>query len=138
MENTDQILDAPQSNEIQLQYAGFWIRVGAYLIDVILLVIVNAAISLITTPIGGEAAIVGLLIFLILWVGYFPYMESSENQATIGKMAVGIKVGDANGRRITFANALGRFFAKLLSGMILYIGYMMVGWDEKNQGLHDK
>ena len=53
-------------------------------------------------------------------------------------MAVGIKVGDQNGEQISFGNALGRYFSKILSALILLIGFMMVGWDEKKQGLHDK
>ena len=53
-------------------------------------------------------------------------------------MAVGIKVGNENGERISAGNAAGRFFGKILSGLILYIGYMMAGWDKKKQALHDK
>lgn len=65
-------------------------------------------------------------------------MESSVGQGTIGKMIVGIKVGDADGNQISFGNALGRYFAKILSFLILCIGFMMAGWDEKKQALHDK
>jgi uncharacterized RDD family membrane protein YckC len=65
-------------------------------------------------------------------------MESSASQGTLGKMAVGIRVGDHEGEQITWPNALGRFFAKFLSSMIFYIGFMMAGWDNKKQGLHDK
>jgi uncharacterized RDD family membrane protein YckC len=65
-------------------------------------------------------------------------MESSSRQATLGKMAVGIKVGNEQGQRISPANALGRVASKILSGLILYIGYIMVGFDARKQGLHDK
>jgi uncharacterized RDD family membrane protein YckC len=134
MENLDQVLDAPASGEEQQRfvYAGFWIRVAAFVIDFILLLIAEFLVALVLP----EA--LASMIFVALWVGYFCGMECSENQATIGKMAVGIKVGDANGEQLSFPNALGRFFAKFLSGFIFYIGFMMAGWDVKKQGLHDK
>ena len=65
-------------------------------------------------------------------------MESSAKQATLGKLAVGIKVGKENGEKLSFGNALGRYLSKILSAITLCIGFMMVGWDKKNQALHDK
>lgn len=70
------------------------------------------------------------------WI-YEAAMESSSKQATLGKMALGLKVTDLEGRRISFARATGRHFAKLLSGMILLIGYIMAGFTERKQALHD-
>ena len=70
------------------------------------------------------------------WI-YEAVMESSSKQATLGKMALGLKVTDLEGRRISFARATGRHFAKLLSGMILLVGYIMAGFTERKQALHD-
>jgi uncharacterized RDD family membrane protein YckC len=64
-------------------------------------------------------------------------MESSSNQATLGKMAVGIKVTDEFGHRISFARTSGRHFAKYISALILMIGYIMAGITQKKQALHD-
>jgi uncharacterized RDD family membrane protein YckC len=64
-------------------------------------------------------------------------MESSSKQATLGKMALALKVTDLQGRRISFARATGRHFAKIISGMILLIGYIMAGFTERKQALHD-
>ena len=61
-----------------------------------------------------------------------------SSQATLGKMALGLKVTDVHGRRLTFGNALGRSLAKILSGLILAIGYIMAAFDDRKQGLHDK
>jgi uncharacterized RDD family membrane protein YckC len=133
MENVDQILDAPVLDEQRrFEYAGFWIRVAAYIIDGIILGIAQVLIGLILPE------IVASLVSIAVGVAYFCGMECSENQATLGKMAVGIKVGDARGEQLSFPNALGRYFAKILSALILCIGFMMVGWDDKKQGLHDK
>ncbi|MEO5979932.1 MAG: RDD family protein [Chryseolinea sp.] len=136
MDNTDQILDAPAFAGQKLQYAGFWVRVGAVLIDGIILAVVNGVLSLVIA--SGSNPFLPAITALILQILYFPIMESSAHQATAGKMALGLKVGDAEGRQLSFGNALGRYFAKILSALILYIGFMMVGWDDKKQGLHDK
>jgi uncharacterized RDD family membrane protein YckC len=83
-------------------------------------------------------------IFMLAGVGivaqwlYFAYLESGEKQATWGKQILGIYVTDLAGYRITFARASGRFFAKLISGLIpLGIGYVMAGFTERKQALHD-
>ena len=80
----------------------------------------------------------GLAVLVIFgsWL-YEAFMLSSQYQATLGKMIFGMKVTDLYGNRISFARATGRHFAKWLSGMILGIGYIMVGFTERKQGLHD-
>lgn len=134
-----------------MPYAGFWIRVGASLIDTIVLYIVLSIFALIfgmgigaMSGLGdaGDTAASGIsvlifLIFLVIPVGYFVVLESGPWQGTLGKKAVGIIVTDANGGRISPLRALGRYFAKILSGIILLIGYIMVAFTDKKQGLHD-
>jgi len=136
----DQILDSPIDSHRTLNYAGFWIRFGAYIIDAIILWIVQVAIGFLLIAdysiFGGNIAM--SLFQIVLGIAYFCGMESSSRQATLGKLAVGIKVGDENGQQITFGNALGRYLGKILSALILCIGFMMAGWDDKKQALHDK
>ncbi len=74
-------------------------------------------------------------IFVIL---YYTLMESSKYQATLGKIALGIKVVDTANQGLTFAKALLRTLSKLISGALLAIGYIMIIFDERKQGLHDK
>jgi uncharacterized RDD family membrane protein YckC len=116
-------------------YAGFWRRVAAALIDGIILGIVltplNAAISD-----GGVDPSTSLLSTVAYWL-YYALMESSSRQATLGKMALQIKVTDLQGARISFGTATVRYFSKILSGLILGIGFLMVAFTEKKQGLHD-
>lgn len=138
MENLDQILDSPAAEQKKFPYAGFWIRVVAYLIDGILLAVINFIIGLVMGSAGTGAGTMGSVISLIIGLVYFSVMESSESQGTVGKMVVNIKVGDSNGERISLSNAMGRWLAKILSAILLCIGFMMVGWDDKKQGLHDK
>lgn len=82
------------------------------------------------------ALIVGGISIIIQWL-YYALMESSSKQATLGKMALGIKVTDMNGNRISFGRATGRFFGKIISGLILNIGYIMAAFTQKKQALHD-
>ena len=92
------------------------------------------------TPEYAHFTMVNLVVspaFLLAYWAYFAIMESSSKQATLGKMAMGIVVTDKNGRRISFGRAVGRNLGKIISGIILYIGYLMIAFTEKKQGLHD-
>lgn len=82
------------------------------------------------------ALIVGGISIIIQWL-YYALMESSAKQATLGKMALGIKVTDMTGNRISFGRATGRYFGKIISGLILNIGYIMAAFTQKKQALHD-
>ena len=77
------------------------------------------------------------LISVLINVSYYALMESSKHQATLGKMALGLKVVDIYGRPISVGRAYGREFAKILSALICLIGYIMAGFSAKKQALHD-
>ena len=68
---------------------------------------------------------------------YFALMESSAKGATLGKIALGLRVVDLNGNRIGFGRATGRYFGKLISGAILFLGYIMAAFTQQKQALHD-
>lgn len=69
---------------------------------------------------------------------YYALMESSKYQATLGKIVMGIKVVNKDGRGLDFSKALLRNLSKILSGLIIGIGYIMIIFDDRKQGLHDK
>ena len=74
---------------------------------------------------------------VVTWL-YHALMESSEWQATVGKKALGLVVTDLDGRRVSFWRATGRHFAKIVTNMVpAFIGYIMAGFTEKKQALHD-
>jgi uncharacterized RDD family membrane protein YckC len=126
-----------------MNFAGFWIRVLAYIIDMIPLLVIGIVLALVSgrpivdpdpaAPIYGYSDIIGLVVGIAYFVGF----ESSSYQATPGKMALGLIVTDLDGRRISPARAIGRYFAKALSGLVLLVGYIMVAFTERKQGLHD-
>jgi uncharacterized RDD family membrane protein YckC len=118
-------------------YSGFWTRFLAYLLDfVVELVLIGFAAFLIERYEGIHLLLGGLFLFALSWL-YFAGMESSKYQATLGKMLIGVRVVDAAGNRISFLRATARYFAKILSRISLGIGYFMVGFTKKKQGLHD-
>lgn len=134
------------------RYAGFWIRVIAAIVDWILIQIVVLPVSFVVGAMIGVAGVathssgfgvqlfsggVGSIIGLVgAWL-YNALLESSPRQATVGKMIFNMKVTNLQGQRLSFANATGRHFAKILSVLTLFIGFIMVGFTEKKQGLHD-
>lgn len=131
-------------------FAGFWWRFLAYIIDMAILwvpsyVIQTVLRDTVRMPIPIRhgipmfpplASLAGLAAMAMEWL-YFALMESSSYQATLGKMACGLIVTDMEGRQITFGRATGRYFSKIISKIILYIGFMMAGWTERKQALHD-
>lgn len=143
------ILDQTQEQSVKdWQYAGFWIRFGAYIIDMIILYAAFFVLMLVLgSLVVSQAMSPGNLInyqfgfqigFTVLGLLYFSLLESSSYQGTLGKYAVGIKVCDAQQQQISFPNALGRYLGRILSTIILLIGYIMIGFDQYKQGLHDK
>ena len=138
-------------------HAGFWMRFAAILIDGILIGAVN---SIVMTPLLGQTfqmamsaesgdltqfdlmawittfIVSNIVVTVISWL-YFAFMESGSMQGTLGKKLLGIKVTDMDGGRIGFGRATGRYFGKILSGMILMIGFLMAAFTEKKQALHD-
>ncbi len=140
----------------QVRWAGFWLRVVAYIIDYIIL---NIALSFVTLPMMAHMGLeqwmghppqspaqiaaffatfakIGILAFFVNWL-YFSLMESSAWQATVGKKTLGLEVTDLAGHRISFARATGRYFGKIISAIIFCIGFIMAGFTEKKQALHD-
>jgi uncharacterized RDD family membrane protein YckC len=108
-------------------YAGFWLRVAASLIDSVLLGFVGGILG---TKENG-------LLALLIWLAYFSAMECSKYQGTLGKIALGLRVTDLNGTRLTPLNAVGRNLGKILSSLILGIGFLMAAFTAKKQALHD-
>ncbi|PYV85275.1 MAG: RDD family protein [Acidobacteria bacterium] len=134
------------------RYGGFWIRFVAAIIDALALGIVvwpvSGMLALMIGVAGGRVDMPGIGIHLVRgiviwtmflcagWI-YEAAMESSSKQATLGKMALRLKVTDEHGSRISFARASARYFSKILSRMILMIGYIMAGFTARKQALHD-
>lgn len=157
-----EIIEEPYNKKFA--YAGFWARFAAYLIDRIILGAASlfilipllvvfayaAKLSEISTTeelmkmdnlLRLSAALGGLLLFALLklvlhWL-YYALMESSKFQGTLGKLALDIKVTNYEGNRIGFGKATGRYFARIITNMTMLIGYIIAGFTERKQALHD-
>lgn len=145
----------------RVEYAGFWLRFLALLVDNVVL---GLGLVLVLIPLifltglrellgqfhpdeelndGGIFVLMGFVFLLataslvLTWL-YHALMESSEWQATLGKKALGLVVTDMTGQRVSFARATGRHFGKIITNLVpLFIGYIMAGFTVKKQALHD-
>ena len=130
-------------------YAGFWYRFLAYLIDTLISLCVFFPLGFVLglvmvatgmDPKSPEMLVVRLGIngvsVILGWL-YFALCESSTWQGTVGKKLLELRVTDMNSQRISFAKATGRHFGKILSALILLIGFIMIAFTEQKQGLHD-
>ncbi len=132
--------------DAKLEYAGFWIRFGAKLIDGVVLFMFELML-LTPDPAGPAAGDPGLLSVLLVTVGFFfvrlifgalySILLVGRYGATLGKMVCGLKVVNQDGDRISYARASGRFLAEFLSFVTLAFGYLLVAFDGQKRALHD-
>jgi uncharacterized RDD family membrane protein YckC len=136
------------------RYAGFWRRFWAFIVDGFIIGVIMMPFSLglwgtivamgqsgtdnveTIARIIAASMMAWLLRAVATWL-YGALFESSAWQATPGKKLLGLMVTDLEGHRISFLRASGRAFGKWFSGLILGIGFLMVAFTEKKQGLHD-
>jgi uncharacterized RDD family membrane protein YckC len=127
-------------------YASFGERLGAIIIDAIVLFVIFTLMAFIAAAYidnnyyVDKDEVYGIMYFVFIvfsWL-YFAISESSKYQGTLGKRLVKIEVTDMGGNRISFGQATGRYLGKIISQLILYIGYLMVLWTDKKQALHDQ
>ncbi len=130
----------------EVVYAGFWKRYAAYFLDSVVVAIINVPVSLVFNLIGAASgnetlavvlSMVAMLGGFVIGIGYYAGFHASKGGATLGKMAVGIKVVRSDGERITFLRGVGRYFGFILSSLTLMIGFIMAAFTERKQALHD-
>src|ERR1700730_4281808 len=147
---------SPETGELRprapVKFAGFWLRLAAYIIDPILLGFVVGTVILMplmaragisadnpwtfyTSP-NRQIVAMQLLVAMASWL-YWALLESSSWQATLGKKALGLMVTDLEGRRVSFGRASGRHFGKIISWLTLLVGFIMAGFTQRKQALHD-
>jgi uncharacterized RDD family membrane protein YckC len=121
-----------------MQYGGFWIRFLALLADSAIVfalaacLVVGAAMAL-----GPDLIPLGVLVAVLVGIFYWPVMHASARQASIGKAILGLKVARLHGGRISMVRSVGRELSKILSGMLLLLGYVMAAFTPRKQTLHD-
>ncbi len=131
-------------NNEEYEYAGFWIRVGAALIDMLLILIITAPLTMMIYGISvweGETTFLGPADFLINYT--LPFFATVlfwyYKSATPGKMALKIKIVNADdGGKLSVGQSIGRYFAYIPAMLVLFIGIFWVAFDSRKQGWHDK
>jgi len=147
-------------------YAGLGRRIVAFIVDLILILLLDAvtvaflglfrglqnlyffavrhaSVDSLTTEgtsaalFGSIIAAYGIVIIVIPWL-YYAGFESSRSQATPGKLLMRIVVTDLDGNKPSFARVTLRHFAKFISTLVIFLGFLMIGLTSKRQGLHDK
>ncbi|MCZ7584030.1 MAG: RDD family protein [Deltaproteobacteria bacterium] len=136
MSDNEQVQTNPKAEEEAaddsgLPVAGVGRRFLALMIDALILSITAKIIHLI--PLLGSIP----LIMFVMFIAYSAWFESSRYRGTLGKIALGIEVGDANGERISLKTALLRAVGKVISYLIMGIGFLFAFFTEHKQALHD-
>jgi len=123
-------------------YAGFWKRFVAFVIDFLTLgmaqylVLIALGLQVEISPDDPRAPGRSFVVLIVWWI-YYAVLESSPLQASLGKRALDLAVTDLNGNRISFWRATARFWCKVISAIPLLVGFFMIPFTEKCQGLHD-
>ena len=136
----DEVVKAEQVDLGNVPYAGFWLRFVAAIVDGIIMMVIGLPIGFVIGMTMGDnpslPIVANVFDIVIGWL-YMALCESSRMQASPGKKLLGLKVTDEAGNKISFARASGRHFAKIISALILLIGYIMAGFTRRKQALHD-
>lgn len=118
-----------------IKYAGFWVRVAAWFVDAVLVGLPLSFMSM--SGVFGNTIYASIFPIIAVW-GYILFMVA-KYQATLGKMVVGLLIQGTNGEKIGFGRVFMReIIGKIISSLVLCVGYLMVAWTGKKQGLHDK
>ena len=142
------LAEGAKLNTGEMVYARFWTRFGGVFVDGLIL----GAFNLLTNGIGaalilpamrgapnGALGVQLVLMCINLAVGVsYETLMIGKYGATVGKMAMKIRVVTAEGQKVSYLRALGRYFAKLLSSITLMIGYLMAAFDDEKRALHDR
>ena len=130
-------------------YGGFWVRFGAKIIDGIIIGVIQGILNfgvgmvagISSTPTSPENMTAFFMVFYIVNIGVavaYTTWFLGKYAATPGKMALGLKVITADGGKVSYLKAFGRYFAEIVSGIILFIGYIMAAFDDEKRTLHDR
>jgi uncharacterized RDD family membrane protein YckC len=135
-------------------YAGFWIRLAAYLVDVLILIIPGMMIQAAVFTIMGHdigrmytmdpvaametqaASNLSSLLQMLLYLAYWSSLTVIKG-GTLGKLALGLRVVGQDCNYVNWGQGIGRYFAAILSCCLVAIGYIMIAFTERKQGLHD-
>ena len=116
-----------------MDYVGFWLRFIACIIDWVFCIIIFWLLGLLFGGLGMATPIILTILGIVYYIGFWVWKG-----ATPGKMILGMEIVNSQGNRIGIGRAILRYIGYFVSYIIILIGYLMIAWDSKKQGLHDK
>lgn len=119
-------------------YAGFWTRALAFIVDAIILGFLSAIIVFLLTYADGTMSILRAVLPALVCFLYFPAMWSSPMQATLGQSLCHLRVIRVDGSAVSFMQGVLRAFGMIVSGLILGIGFVMIAFSNRKRGWHDQ
>jgi len=120
-----------------VEYAGWWARVGAWIIDALLVVVSNIILISLFGAAGPAGAAIGALLTTGASVAYYVVLTAGGNR-TIGRMVLGIAVVREGGGDLTYGQSALRLLTSAVSWLVWILGILWPLWDDKNQTFHDK
>jgi uncharacterized RDD family membrane protein YckC len=134
----ESVAPAEAAPAVDLQPAGFWLRFVALILDYgVLLVLLAVMFTAADTLGGGDLAGPVYWLWVAITFFYWPVLESTARRGTVGKMALGLVVGDIDGGGLGFVRSLLRNLAKIISSIPLGIGFLLAAFTARKQALHD-
>ncbi|MGG0174674.1 RDD family protein [Gottfriedia acidiceleris] len=123
---------------MEFKYAGFWIRLCAYIIDFCIIILLGFILSPLLLSFFTNTNITYNLLIDLIGIIYLMLLPATTLQGTIGKVTVGIKVINKDGSKLSVVDAISRWLAQVVSSFILFIGYLMIAFSNRKTALHDK
>ncbi len=145
-EYVQRLKEGVEVTRLGYQYGGFWIRFCALFVDGIILNVIQWILSFVlmqssmsSNEVLGPRFVILQTLSVLIPICYYVFFNGHPSlQATPGKLACRLRVITGDGQRVTYIRALGRYFASILSGMILGIGFLICIWDSEKRTLHDR
>jgi len=125
-----------------LRYGGFWLRLAAFMVDGMVMVVATVPITIVAkavfaTALHDGAAEGAALLLNLLAAGAYEVLLTAYRGATLGKMAVGLKVVAEDGSPVSLARSVGRWLAKFLNMLLFGLLYLVVAFEPRKRGIHD-
>jgi uncharacterized RDD family membrane protein YckC len=121
-----------------MEKIGFGPRLVAYIIDLVILLVINFVIGLVLgLVLGDSGSLLASLLSIVIAFGYLIYFWTTTGQ-TPGKKMMGLKVIATDGATLNVSKAVMRIIGYMVSGAILYLGFIWILFDTNKQGWHDK